>query len=243
MKFSLKQKNKRALIIPALNEEDSICQAVKGVPDGLFQYIVVIDNGSSDSTAKKASQSGAWVIFEPHKGYGSACWKGIEALPDNVETVVFMDADLSDDPKDARCLVETLEKGGYDMVIGSRVTGKSDPGALEPWQRAGNWLATFIIKLIWRVHYTDLGPFRAIQLKSLRKLEMIDRGYGWTVEMQIKAAQLGLRICEIPVHYQVRAHGSSKISGNIVGSLMAGYAIFRTLFTCLFVKKRSADQS
>ena len=243
MKISLKQQKKRALIIPALNEEGSIFQAVKGVPDGLFQYIVVIDNGSNDLTAENAHKSGAWVLFEPHRGYGSACWKGIEALPDVVETVVFMDADLSDDPKDARRLVETLEKGNYDMVIGSRVTGKSDPGALEPWQRLGNWLATLIIKLIWKVHYTDLGPFRAIQLKSLRKLEMRDRGYGWTIEMQVRAAQLGLRICEIPVHYKPRTQGSSKISGNILGSLMAGYAILRTLLICVFVKKRSADQS
>ena len=243
MKISLKQQKKRALIIPALNEEGSIFQAVKGVPDRLFQYIVVIDNGRNDSTAKKAYQAGAWVIFEPHRGYGSACWKGIEVLPDNVDTVVFMDADLSDDPQDARRLVETLEKGRYDMVIGSRVTGRSDPGALEPWQRLGNWLATLIIKLIWKVHYTDLGPFRAIQLKSLRKLEMRDRGYGWTIEMQVRAAQLGLRICEIPVRYQPRAHGRSKISGNILGSLMAGYAILRILFTCAFFKKRSSDQS
>ena len=152
---------KRALIIPALNEEESIGRAIAAVPRGLFDEIIVVDNGSLDATAEKASQAGARVLAEPRRGYGRACWTGIQSLAEGIETLVFMDADLSDDPQDAQRLVDALEKGPYDMVVGSRALGKADPGALEPWQRFGNWVATRVIGLLWGVHYTDLGPFRA----------------------------------------------------------------------------------
>ena len=233
---------KRALIIPALNEEESIGRAIAAVPRGLFDEIIVVDNGSLDATAEKASQAGARVLAEPRRGYGRACWTGIQSLAEGIETLVFMDADLSDDPQDAQRLVDALEKGPYDMVVGSRALGKADPGALEPWQRFGNWLATRVIGLLWGVHYTDLGPFRAIRMEALRKLDMRDRGFGWTVEMQARAAQLGMRTCEIPVRYRVRAYGGSKISGNLVGSFKAGITILQTLLRCAFAGKRPAGR-
>ena len=234
---------KRTLIIPALNEEESIAGAIAAVPQGLFDRIIVVDNGSRDATARRATQAGAQVVAEPRRGYGRACWRGIQALEPGAETLVFMDGDLSDDPQDAQALVDALEKGSYDMVVGSRVLGRAAPGALEPWQRFGNWLATRIIRLLWGVRYTDLGPFRAIRVDALRKLDMRDRGFGWTVEMQVRAAQLGLRTFEIPVRYRVRAFGRSKISGNLVGSFKAGSKILWTLFGCAFGPKRPAGRS
>ena len=234
---------KRAIIIPALNEEESIAKAVQGLSKELFQQILVVDNGSRDRTAARARHAGAQVIEEPHRGYGRACWRGILSLASDIETLVFMDGDLSDEPRDACRLIETLENGGYDLVVGSRRLGKVEPGALAPWQCFGNWLATTLIRLFWGVQYTDLGPFRAIRMDALRKLSLLDRGFGWTVEMQAKAARLGMKTCEIPVCYRSRPFGKSKISGNLAASFEAGVKILWTLFICLFWRQKTVVQS
>ena len=233
---------RRALIIPALNEEASIALAVEEVSYELFEQVLVVDNGSTDATAVRAAQGGAEVVREPCRGYGQACWTGIQSLRKGIDTVVFMDGDLSDDPADAARLVETLEEGSYDLVIGSRVLGRAEAGSLEPWQRFGNLLATCLIQLFWGVRFTDLGPFRAVRLEALKRLEMKDRGFGWTVEMQAKAAQMGLRTCEAPVRYRQRRYGRSKISGNLLGSLQAGITILWTLLGCLLSRQRPSER-
>jgi glycosyltransferase involved in cell wall biosynthesis len=220
---------KAVLIIPALNEEPSIGLTLGQVPRALFKAIIVADNGSSDRTAEIARQAGATVVSEPERGYGSACLRALASLPPEVDTVVFMDADSSDDPREAALLLTPILNGRADFVLGSRTLGKAEKGSLQPHQRFGNELATFLIRLLFGHNYSDLGPFRAIRLDSLQKLNMRDRNYGWTIEMQIKAVQQKLRIEEIPVTYRNRI-GVSKVSGNLRASIMAGIKILWTVF-------------
>ena len=220
---------KAVLIIPALNEEPAIGLTLGRVPGGLYQQIIVADNGSTDRTAEIARRAGATVVSEPQRGYGSACLRALACLPPGVDTVVFMDADSSDDPREAAILLEPILNGRADFVVGSRTLGKAEKGSLQPHQRFGNELATFLIRLLFGHRYSDLGPFRAIRLDSLRKLHMQDRNYGWTIEMQIKAVQQNLRIEEIPVSYRNRI-GVSKVSGNLKASIMAGIKILWTVF-------------
>jgi hypothetical protein len=169
------------------------------------------------------------VVTEPRRGYGAACLRALASLPPDAETVVFMDADSSDDPSEAASLLEPILKGRADFVLGSRTLGKAEKGALQPLQRFGNELATFLIRILFGYHYTDLGPFRAIRVDALRKLDMRDRNYGWTIEMQIKAIRHKLRIEEVPVSYRSRI-GVSKISGNLKASVLAGIKILWTVF-------------
>jgi glycosyltransferase involved in cell wall biosynthesis len=220
---------KAVLIIPALNEAPAIGLTLERVPRGLYKQIIVSDNGSTDRTAEIARQAGATVVSEPHRGYGSACLRALASLPPEVDTVVFMDADSSDDPSEAASLLEPILKGRADLVLGSRTLGIAEKGALQPHQRFGNELATFLIRVLFGHRYTDLGPFRAIRLDALQKLDMQDRNYGWTIEMQIKAVQQKLRIEEIPVSYRNRI-GVSKVSGNLRASIMAGIKILWTVF-------------
>ncbi|MFM9942610.1 MAG: glycosyltransferase family 2 protein [Hyphomicrobiaceae bacterium] len=211
-----------AVVIPALNEERAIGRVIADVP-AWVDRIVVADNGSTDRTAEVARAGGAIVIAEPEPGYGAACLRGLSEIGD-ADIVVFLDGDYSDHPDEMVSLVDPIITGGNDMVIGSRVLGEREAGALTPQQRFGNWLATRLIRLFWGVRYTDLGPFRAIRAASLAALEMRDRTYGWTVEMQIKAAILGLSATEVPVRYRRRI-GVSKVSGTVKGSVMAGWKI------------------
>jgi glycosyltransferase involved in cell wall biosynthesis len=220
---------KAVLIIPALNEEPVIGLTLKQVPRALFKQIIVADNGSSDRTAEIARQAGATVVSEPQRGYGSACRRALASLPPEVDTVVFMDADSSDDPREAVLLLQPILTGRADFVLGSRTMGKAEQGSLRPHQRFGNELATFLIRVLFGHSYSDLGPFRAIRLDSLQKLDMQDRNYGWTIEMQIKAVQQKLRIEEIPVSYRNRI-GVSKVSGNLRASILAGIKILWTVF-------------
>jgi glycosyltransferase involved in cell wall biosynthesis len=195
----------------------------------MYGRIIVADNGSRDRTAEIALQAGASVVSEPQRGYGAACLRAMESLPPDTDTVVFMDADSSDDPSEAAGLLEPILKGRADFVLGSRTLGKAEEGALQPHQRFGNALATFLIRVLFGYRYTDLGPFRAIGLEALRKLDMRDRNYGWTIEMQIKAVRHKLRIEEVPVSYRKRI-GVSKVSGNLKASVLAGIKILWTVF-------------
>ena len=220
---------KAVLIIPALNEEPVIGLTLGQVPRSLFMAIIVADNGSSDRTAEIAREAGATVVSEPQRGYGSACLRALESLPPDVDTVVFMDADSSDDPREAVLLLQPILDGRADFVLGSRTMGSAEKGSLQPHQKFGNELATFLIRVFYGHRYSDLGPFRAIRLDALQKLDMQDRNYGWTIEMQIKAVQQKLRIEEIPVSYRNRI-GVSKVSGNLKASIMAGIKILWTVF-------------
>ena len=195
----------------------------------MYGRIIVADNGSRDRTAEIARHSGASVVSEPQRGYGAACLRAMASLPPDTDTVVFMDADSSDDPSEAAGLLEPILDGRADFVLGSRTLGKAESGALQPHQRFGNALATFLIRALFGYRYTDLGPFRAIRLDALRKLDMRDCNYGWTIEMQIKAVRQGLRIEEVPVSYRKRI-GVSKVSGSLKASVLAGSKILWTIF-------------
>lgn len=216
------------VIIPALNEEVSIPLVVGDIPC-LVRRIVVVDNGSTDATADAARKSGAHVVHEPRKGYGFACLAGMSALKSNPpDVVVFLDGDYSDHPEELELLVAPIVDGRADFVVGSRIRGSREKGALLPQAIFGNWLACTLMRWIWHVRYTDLGPFRAIRYESLADLGMSDTTYGWTIEMQIKAATLGLRSMEIPVSYRPRI-GQSKVTGTVSGSIKAGIWILGTI--------------
>ncbi|HET9252902.1 MAG TPA: glycosyltransferase family 2 protein [Candidatus Eisenbacteria bacterium] len=213
------------VVIPALDEAGSIGLVLDSLPRPTIRRAVVCDNGSRDRTAEIAGDHGALVVREPRRGYGSACLRALRALEDDPpDVVLFMDADRSDDPADTAAVLEPILAGRADLVIGSRVLGTREPGALTPQARVGNWIATRLIAWLYGVGYTDLGPFRAIRYLSLLELGMRDPDFGWTVEMQVKAARSGLRAVEVPVRYRRRI-GRSKISGTLAGATAAGVKI------------------
>jgi glycosyltransferase involved in cell wall biosynthesis len=210
------------VVIPALNEAGAIGAVIGEIPDWVDR-VVVADNGSTDGTDEAARRAGATVVSEPERGYGAACLAGIAAVG-AVDVVVFLDGDYSDYPADMGALVDPIVAGEADLVLGSRTLGEREAGALTPQQVFGNWLATRLIGRIWGLRFTDLGPFRAIRRSALERLAMADRDYGWTVEMQIKAARLGLACREVPARYRRRI-GRSKVSGTIKGTFRAGTKI------------------
>ncbi len=232
-----------ALLIPALNEAESIGRVLEGLPAKIFSQVMAIDNGSRDATAEVARAAGAEVVSEPRRGYGRASMAGLARLRPEINAIAFMDADLSDDPRDLASLVEFFDQDDYDLVVGSRVLGESEPGALAPLQRFGNWLTTRLIRRIWHVSFTDLGPMRVVSRKALERLKMRDPDFGWNVEMQVKAAQMQLRVAEVPVAYRRRRHGKSKISGTVWGSLRAGAKILWTVFRCWRAPRSQAEGS
>ena len=209
-----------SVIIPAFNEEKSIGLVLDALPQSLIHEIIVVDNNSTDNTARSAIEKGARVVAEQRRGYGSACLKGISAL-DNPDIVVFLDGDFSDYPEEIVKLVAPIESGEMDFVLGSRMILPESRSALLPQSRYGNQLAVFLMRLFFRHKFTDLGPFRAIRYESLKAIAMQDANFGWTVEMQIKAVKKGLRIMEIPVKYRERV-GVSKITGTFSGTIKAG---------------------
>jgi len=220
-----------AVLIPALNEEATLPRVLADIPRSVVEEIIVVDNGSSDRTATLARAAGATVLTEPRRGYGWACLAGIAYLQGNApDILVFLDGDYSDHPEEIPLVVQPIVDEGYDLVIGSRTKGAAEPGALFPQARFGNALATLLIRLLYGYTYSDLGPFRAMRFSSLLALEMSDKTYGWTVEMQIKALQRGMRVTEVPVRYRKRAGGASKVSGTIKGTILAGYKILWTVF-------------
>ena len=219
------------VIIPAYNEENAIGEVLREIPFGLARHVVVANNGSTDRTAAAAEEHGAIVVHEPRKGYGQACLTAIEKLKDfdpAPDVVVFIDGDHSDYPEEMIHLLEPIKDGKVDMVIGSRSLGNREKGSMTGPQVFGNWLATSLMRLLFGARFTDLGPFRAIRYDKLLTLEMRDRNFGWTVEMQIKAAKHGMKYCEVPVNYRRRI-GVSKVSGTVKGTFMAGYKIIFTI--------------
>ena len=218
------------VVIPAFNEEASLPLVLKALAATRARRVVVADNNSTDRTAEVARDSGADVVNAARQGYGSACLVGIAELArkDPPEIVVFVDADYSDHPEELGTLVEPIERGLCDLVIGSRILGEREPGALLPQARIGNILATLLIRALYGHKFTDLGPFRAIRWESLQALHMADPDFGWTAEMQVKALRGGLRVLEVPVSYRRRV-GVSKITGTIRGTVLAGIKIISTI--------------
>ncbi len=223
------------VIIPAYNEEESIGKVVEGIPKELVRNIIVANNNSKDDTACNAESAGAIVVDQPISGYGNACLRGMEYIA-NLESqpdiIVYLDGDFSDFPEEMVDLVKPIIEDGYDLVIGSRALGNMEKGPMMPQQIFGNWLATSLIRLFYGYEFTDLGPFRAVRYDRLMEINMQDKTFGWTVEMQVKAAKMKLNVKEIPVKYRVRI-GVSKVSGTVKGTILAGHKILWTIFKLL----------
>ena len=229
------------VLIPAWNEEEALPLVLADLPKNWVRQVIVCDNGSTDRTAAVAKENGAIVISQPERGYGNACLAGmryLQNLPasEQPEIVVFLDGDYSDFPQELPNVVAPILKDEQDMVIGSRRLGGMETGAMTFPQRFGNWLAPFLIRLFFGYRFTDLGPFRAIRWKKLLELNMQDRNFGWTVEMQVKAAKKRLKCTEVPVRYRKRAAGKSKVSGTVKGAFLAGTKIISTILKELLVK-------
>lgn len=218
---------KIAVVIPALNEESSIGRVVSAVPRDLVSEVIVADNGSTDRTAHVAAAAGARVVREERKGYGSACLAGVQALND-AEVVVFLDGDSSDDPREIPVVLAPLLGGQADLVIGSRVRGALESGAITPHQLVGNKVATTMIRLLYGLRLSDLGSFRAIRRSMLDDLHMSHPTYGWPAEMVVKAAKKQYRVVEVPITYRRRI-GESKVSGTVKGSVLAAYHMAATI--------------
>jgi glycosyltransferase involved in cell wall biosynthesis len=223
------------VIIPAYNEEQSIAKVINDIPQ-IVSEIIVVNNNSNDFTSKKAEDAGATVIHEKRLGYGYACLKGLDYICNNnytTDIVVFLDGDYSDYPEELIKIINPIINRNVDFVLGSRIKSLREVGAMMPQQIFGNWIATHLMKLFFNANYTDLGPFRAIKFKKLMALNMEDKTFGWTVEMQLKALKHKLSYEEIPVKYKNRI-GTSKVSGTIKGSILAGVKILGWIFKYSF---------
>lgn len=224
-----------SVIIPVLNEEESIGKVIDAIPRDMVTEIVCVDNGCTDRTPEIARDKGARVVHEPRKGYGSACWTGIQ-VANRPDIIVFLDGDFSDYPEEMPSLVAPIARGEAEFVVGSRLLGKREPGALPPHSVFGNWLAARMLRLFFGVKCTDLGPFCAIAYDRLLPLDMKDRRFGWPMELRAKAAARGYRMLEVPVSYRRRI-GQSKITGNILNSCRAGWMIITACITIALREK------
>ena len=228
------------VVIPALNEAEALPLVLRAIP-AWVAHVVVADNGSSDGTAGVARACGAMVVSEPVRGYGRACQTALAAMPP-VDVIVFLDGDASDVPGEMGMLVAPIAEGRAEMVIGSRTAGVREQGSLTPQQVFGNALACLLIRLIWGQRYSDLGPFRAIRWSALQRLAMADKDYGWTVEMQVRAAKLAMAVAEVPVSYRRRV-GVSKVSGTIRGVIGAGTKILYVIGRETLVRSRDNEKA
>ena len=220
---------KVAIVIPALNEEGAIRQLLGEMPRDFAQWIIVVDNGSTDATASVAEHGGAMVASEPARGYGRACLKGFStACSLGAEIVIFMDGDGSDDPADLPMMLTPVLEGQADLTIGSRIGKRAERGAIPPQARLGNWLVSRMIRILYSAHIHDIGSFRALRCSALNALDMQEMTFGWPVEMLVKMARARYRIVELPIHYRRRSHGRSKVAGTITGSIKAAYAMVAT---------------
>lgn len=223
------------VLIPAWNEEKTLPLVLADIPREWVRQVIVCDNGSTDRTAEVAKAAGAIVVRQPERGYGNACLAGIrylKALPtsEQPEILVFLDGDYADYPEELPKVAAPVLNDGKDLAIGSRLLGGAQAGAMTPAQRFGNRLAPLLIRWLYGYRFSDLGPFRAIRWDKLLALDMRDRNYGWTVEMQVKAAKHKLKCAEVPVRYRKRAAGKSKVSGTVRGTVLAGWKIIATIF-------------
>jgi len=232
---------KVAIVIPALNEEAAIHQLLAELPQDFAQWVIVVDNGSTDATASVAQKSGAIVTTEPMRGYGRACLKGFKtACSLGAEIVIFMDGDGSDDPTDLPMMLRPISEGRADFVIGSRVSEMADRGAVPAQARFGNWLVSRMIRLLYGVRLQDIGSFRVVRCSLLETIDMREMTYGWPVEMLVKAARAHYRILELPIHYRHRSHGRSKVAGTISGSIKAAYYMLSTTIRYSGVRRTHA---
>jgi glycosyltransferase involved in cell wall biosynthesis len=227
-----------ALIIPARNEASPLPGLIAEIPPAAADLLIVVDNGSTDQTAEAARQAGALVISEPRAGYGYACAAGVSAaLGHGAEVLVFLDADGSFDPRQVPDLLAPIEAGDAELVLGSRLAGGMEPGAMPPHARFGNWLVAGLMRLLYGLRISDLGPYRAIRADTLVQLGMKEMSYGWPAEMIVKAARRGARVVDVPVRYRVRRGGRSKVSGTVRGTLLATYAILFVTLRYAFSRK------
>lgn len=230
---------KVSVVIPALNEEEVIARTVEAIPRDIVSEIIVVDNGSTDRTAEQARRAGARVVSEPARGYGRACMRGVASVSPDCDIIVQMDGDLSDDPAEIALLIAPITGEGYDFVLGSRLLGKREEDSMTAAQLFGSWLASSMLRLIYGARYTDMGPFRAIKRSRLDSLDMREQTYGWSIEMQAKAAARGLRFKEVPVSWRNRAAGESKVAGTITGSVRAGFRIIWTIIRVAYTEMRN----
>ena len=227
---------KISVVIPTLNEEKAIGDVVRAVPRDGIHNVIVVDNGSTDNTVERATSAGARVINESRRGYGAACLAGAKAAAaDDAEVIVFLDGDRSDDPMQLEAVAGPVIGDMADLVIGSRIKGNLEKGAMPMHGRIGNILIVFLVRLLYRVNITDIGSFRAIKAQKLFDLNMEQMTYGSPVEMVVKAARRGLRIQSVPIHYRKRI-GESKVTGTLKGSILAAYYMFLVPLKYLFIK-------
>lgn len=222
--------NAIALVIPAWNEEDALCQLLPEIPAHLVQWVVVVDNNSTDATAQVAQAAGALVVAEPLRGYGRACWRGFQTACDlGAEIIVFMDGDGSDNPLDLSAMLAPILAGHTEFVMGSRVSAYAQSGSVPPQARFGNWLISWLVSRMYDVSLHDIGSFRAVRSSLLVSLNMQEMTFGWPVEMLVKAGRAQHPIIEVPLHYRCRSHGESKVAGTIWGSIRAAYSMLGTM--------------
>lgn len=229
-----------AVVVPCLNEEEAIGGVVGEILAQQVDEVVVVDNGSTDRTAERARAAGARVANQPQRGYGRACAAGLAAVRADADIVCFMDGDGSDVPDYLRAVVGPIASGEADFVMGSRLRGRREPGSMTPQQIVAGWLAGFLLRLAYRVRFTDMSPFRAMRLDRLKSLGMTEQTYGWNLEMQMRVAAAGLRVREVPVDHRRRRGGVSKVSGNLVAGIQAGWKIAGTFVRLLMSQKNVA---